>query len=791
MKRFTKAMAAILLMATLLYVVGCTPDELETVVGKGSVYGMVTDYATGEPVGNANVQLRPSGETTLTGSDGMYEFPEVLAGEYSITVSKAEYTDLVDEYVIEVLSGKKVRRDVQIKKRPATMHIYDNESQEISELDFGSDVGVSQKSFGIFNGGTQTINYVISKTVNWITGISQPSGTIKVGMTCPIVITIDRALLENGDNSTTLLITAPEGGSKELTVKVKKDGGMPMVTISEAIEIDNTTFRIKCEVVSGGGQEVTERGICWNTFGDPTLDDETIKYPSGGLGQYTIRMENLTLSTRYYVCAYAKNALGIGYSRVLEFMPGAIGTPPSVTTDEVSGVTTTAATCSGNVIDDGGVALIERGVCWGEKVNPDLNGSHRTANEATTGTFSVSISGLTPNKTYHVRCYATNSKGTSYGADLVFATTEGLPTVTTSSVSSITGTSAKGGGNVVSEGTSTVTERGICWGTGHNPTISGAHISSGSGLGSYKANMTGLTPNTTYYVRAYATNNSGTDYGEEECFTTTQSTNPSGLLSGIFSVSATKQVWFSQGNLQYIGSASTPYWKFAENQWDYLGTSTGQNSSNQNVDRDLFGWGTSGWYSGSQYYMPFDVDNSYPYSQYGPPSDHDLTEEYANADWGVYNTISNGGNTANTWRTMTLAEWGYVLFTRNTPSRIRFAKAVVNDVNGVILLPDDWDGSNYSLAAINNKEASFSSNVISDSSWISIFESRGAVFLPSAGTRAGSSVMYAAVNGYYWTTTSYNSYQACYLFLGDSKIDIGSPSMRYYGRSVRLVRDVE
>ena len=192
--------------------------------GSGSIYGCITDFATGEPVRNANVQLRPSGETTLTGYDGMYEFLEIADGNYSITVSKAEYTDLIDDYVIEVKNGRRMRRDVQIKKRPTSLHIYDNESNEISELDFGANEGVTQKTFNIFNGSAQNINYVITKTASWISNISQPNGSIGVGVTYPIVVTINRELLADGLNTTTLLITSSADGGKELVVKAKKGG---------------------------------------------------------------------------------------------------------------------------------------------------------------------------------------------------------------------------------------------------------------------------------------------------------------------------------------------------------------------------------------------------------------------------------------------------------------------------------------------------------------------------------------------------------------------------------------
>ena len=293
----------------------------------------------------------------------------------------------------------------------------------------------------------------------------------------------------------------------------------PTVRTIDVMSIDSTTVRVNCETVSDGGVEITERGVCWNTYGNPNLDDESLTYTSAGLGQYSCRISGLALSTKYYVRAYAKNASGIGFGEVLEFETLAEALLPEVSTVEVGNVTSTTATCMGNVASDGGLELTERGVCWSLSANPTTSGSHAAATDATLGVFEVAMTGLTPNKTYHVRAYATNAKGTAYGDDLTFTTTEGLPVVTTSGITEITATSAKGGGEVTDQGASTVTERGICWGTSHNPTTAGTHANSGTGAGSYTVSMTNLTPNATYYVRAYATNSQGTAYGAEVSFT--------------------------------------------------------------------------------------------------------------------------------------------------------------------------------------------------------------------------------------------------------------------------------
>ena len=121
-----------------------------------------------------------------------------------------------------------------------------------------------------------------------------------------------------------------------------------------------------------------------------------------------------------------------------------------------------------------------------------------------------------------MRAYATNEKGTSYGEQRSFTTLQNieLPTVTTTNVSNITQTTATSGGNVTDDGGATLTARGVCWSTSQNPTISNSHTADGNGTGSFTSNITGLTANTTYYVRAYATNEKGTAYGEQRSFTT-------------------------------------------------------------------------------------------------------------------------------------------------------------------------------------------------------------------------------------------------------------------------------
>ncbi len=248
--------------------------------------------------------------------------------------------------------------------------------------------------------------------------------------------------------------------------------------------------------------------------------------------------------------------------------------------------------------------------------------------------------------------------------------------------------------------------------------------------------------------------------------------------SGVFSVSSNNKVRFAKGNLQY--QASTKTWRFAEHQWDMIGDANTNISSSYSGWIDLFGWGTSGYNGKNPWMMGQSTD-------FGD-GERDIAG--TNYDWGVYNTISNGGG--NSWRTLTEDEWVYVFDTRSTSSGIRYAKAIVNGVNGVILLPDNWSTSNYSLNNTNDSYAHFGSNRISQTDWKNKFEANGAVFLPAAGFRYGIGVCDVGSNGMYWSASYYNSSNAYTLDFKDYMFYYKAHVMsRFIGHSVRLVHDVE
>ena len=272
-----------------------------------------------------------------------------------------------------------------------------------------------------------------------------------------------------------------------------------------------------------------------------------------------------------------------------------------------------------------------------------------------------------------------------------------------------------------------------------------------------------------------------------EGITVNVNTDNSGKLTGKFSVSSSKQIQFSRGNLQYIGSATPAYWKFADNQYDRFGATGNQGSSNINADRDLFGYGTSGY----AYYPYSTSENQSDYAQF----DIAGTQH----DWGVYNAIRNGGNQVNLWRTLTKDEWNYLLVTR---SGSRFVKAKVFGVEGAILLPDGWDNSLYQLNSSNYGYANYTSNEITLDVWKNSFEAMGAVFLPSAYRRVGIEIIDndgTFVTGNYWSS-NYNysaqgtqAYRGVYMapgWLYPSTSSGPQSGSIVNGYSVRLVCDV-
>lgn len=258
-----------------------------------------------------------------------------------------------------------------------------------------------------------------------------------------------------------------------------------------------------------------------------------------------------------------------------------------------------------------------------------------------------------------------------------------------------------------------------------------------------------------------------------------------GAVNSLFSVSSGKQVRFSRGNLQYQSSTDT--WRFAEQQYLCVGTDNANISSSYSGWIDLFGWGTSGWNSGATEYMPYATSTANGDYCPGGDASNDLTGANDSADWGRFNAVAAGGNEVGKWRTLTDAEWNYLLG-GGSVRQGKCGKAVIDGLyNGIVLLPDNWVLPS-SLSFTPGISSDFTANAYSAAQW-SAMEDAGAVFIPAAGFRDGTTVSNVGTHGYYWSTTHINGTYAYDLYFFSSYANAADLGTRAAGRSVRLVID--
>lgn len=302
-----------------------------------------------------------------------------------------------------------------------------------------------------------------------------------------------------------------------LIVKSTSTPSLATLNTNIPTAVTNTSADLSGEILSNGGSAISQRGFCYGTLPNPSVFGTTLLAGSGS-GSFVGTLTGLIRNTTYYVRTFAVNSTGTAYGNEVSFTTANISSVPTVVTSAITTFNNIFASCNGNVTDDGGSTVSQRGVVYSTSSNPttaDLN----VISGSGTGAFTCDLFSLTPRTTYYVRAYAINNDGVGYGNEQVF-TTNGIPDVSTTSFLLNSETDVTVRGEVSNEGGLPVTTRGVCYGLSPNPTLSNSFVSSGSGIGTFNSQLTGLIPATRYYARTFATNVYGTAYGNEIDFFT-------------------------------------------------------------------------------------------------------------------------------------------------------------------------------------------------------------------------------------------------------------------------------
>ena len=514
---------------------GCKKKE-ET-VSPGSIYGTVIDKSTQASVSGARVELMPKGLSTVTGSDGTFQFSQIDPGDYNLWITKTGYKDLKSS-TITVKSGETAKGDVQIEKLPTSLQIMDNDGNPVSVLNFGGDAGIISKTFKIYNKGAESFHFEINKYVDWIESITPASGNVPINGNCPVVVKINRDNLVDGLNTSSIIITSETVGGVELVIKASKNPAL--------------------SILNSNGSEITEL----NFGSDANSVQKTFKIRN-----------NKTQKLNYTITKTANWITNINPSSG-ELNAGSAVTISVVINRELLADGDNSTLVLINTPNDGGVELTVKAKNNPENGIVELPAANLMVQKidigfvnyysAKTMCESSDLGGYTnwrlPDKDELMVLYNnrnliggfTNGKywsSTYWGyqnyisyyyavnfnnGEVLYLNTDNsyyvravrtingisTPTVTTSTPSNVTASTAQCSGNVTSDGGADVIERGICLSKNPNPNINSTIFKSGSGTGAFTINLINLLNNTTYYVKAYAKNSQGVAYGEEQSFTT-------------------------------------------------------------------------------------------------------------------------------------------------------------------------------------------------------------------------------------------------------------------------------
>lgn len=494
-------------------------DELEKEL-TGSIIGTVADATTGEPVPTVNVSLEPGGKSAITGSDGNYMFSELEVGTYTLTLRKEGYTPA--SKTLEVTAGGQTNGYVLISRIPAVVTV-DRDS-----LAFGDGSEVNTLSFNIVNSSYEDLEWKIEYDCDWISEIKDREGVLSYGKTQTIVVFIDRSLLSPGYNETVVVVRSSNGSSDLKVSAIGEDRDDVVLNMTGVAEVMMNSAVLTGLLISEGVPRYQELGFIYAGESMPTLDNaiETVTvvttYKAGD--NFEKEISSFASGSTYYVRAYARNTNGVFYS-ANELAFRTVQEYSEVRTDDVSDVDVLSGQASFNatVTNPGIPAYTEKGFCYRTgTAEPTVDDEIVKVPGTGSGSFSTKVSGLELQETYTVRSYVIQNGNVFYGESRIFNTVSGAPSVTTSAVTDIGASKATFNAYISDQGIPAYSERGFCYSTNGQPTISdNKRVVYGNGEGDYSLEVSDLEFDTYYYVRAYVVQNGSTYYGNTVTFSTT------------------------------------------------------------------------------------------------------------------------------------------------------------------------------------------------------------------------------------------------------------------------------
>ncbi len=330
----------------------------------------------------------------------------------------------------------------------------------------------------------------------------------------------------------------------------------PKIVTAAISSVTSTSLVSGGVILDDGGSGISAKGLCYSTT-NPLPNLSGLSIPAGsGNSTFSTTIPGLMANTRYYVRAYASNASFTGYSDTVRQIvtPGPV--LPTLSNVSSSSITRNSFLSTASVSSNGGALITQYGYCWSTSPNPTTSNSIVFSNGNISGSYSLTVSGLTASTTYYVRAFAINSAGTGYSPQSVIVTTLAAqpPTVSIVSISSVTRTSANASSTVTNDGGATVTDRGVYYSLTNPPTTASPFIQSGAGLGSFISSISPLVGGTTYYVKAYARNSTGTALSTTTLsFTTLTPVLPTISTNTITTISSTG--FSAGGNITSDGGA--------------------------------------------------------------------------------------------------------------------------------------------------------------------------------------------------------------------------------------------